>query len=147
MDGLSSATGVIAVASIAIQLVDSIDKLSTFWNSIKDAPEEISGIAIDLWLLASVLTEIAVEAQHVTPDPSLEAVLQNCQLKVNTLVSILHDIKVGFCFSKCSHPKVDSSECGTQIREIEKVPGNVGEAQKHFGVSTTEATQVVAPAF
>ena len=96
MDGLSSAASVIAVASIAIQLVDSVDKLAIFWNAVKDAPEDIHGIAIDLRLLASVLNEIVLEAQHLPPDASLEAVLQNCRLKVNTLTSIVTGIENGF---------------------------------------------------
>ena len=96
MDGVSSAAGVIAVASIALQLVDSINKLAAFWNNVKDAPEDVHSIAVDLNLLTSILTEIASEAQHVELDTSLVAILQDCQLKVTTLTSILHGIERGF---------------------------------------------------
>jgi len=82
MEGLSTAASVIVVVSLTIQLAESVKKLRDFWNSIKQAPEDIRAIATDLELLSSVLAEIACEAQHVEPDASLVAVLGGCSIKV-----------------------------------------------------------------
>ena len=41
MDGLSAAASGIAVASLAIQLVDSVREIRRFFRTLKDAPEEL----------------------------------------------------------------------------------------------------------
>lgn len=96
MDGLSAASSGIAVVSIAIQLAESFKKLHDFWKSIKEAPEDIRDISVDLELLSSVLTQIAYEAQHVEPDAALIAALNGCSVKVKTLTTLLNEIEPGF---------------------------------------------------
>lgn len=73
------------MVSLAVQLADSVKKLCEFWNSVRDAPEDVRAISTELELLMSVLTEIAAGAQHVEPDVALIAVLKHCTLKVKTL--------------------------------------------------------------
>ena len=95
MDGLTSAASVISVASLAVQLAGSVKKLCEFWGSVKEAPEEVRAITTDLKLLSSVLSEIALESQHVGFDVTMAAVLTNCTVKVRTLSVILDSIEPG----------------------------------------------------
>ena len=96
MEGLSAAASGIAVVSIAIQLAESVRKLCDFWSSIKEAPEDIRTISIDLGLLSSVLTRIAYEAQHIGPEANLVAALKGCWSQVESLTALLNEIEPGF---------------------------------------------------
>jgi hypothetical protein len=46
MDGVSAASAVIAVVSIAIQLLDSAKRLHTFVATIEDSPADIQDLAL-----------------------------------------------------------------------------------------------------
>lgn len=67
MDGICGASSVIAIISLAIQLGDSIKKLSDFWQSMKGAPREIKLIISDLSVLASLVDVIQHEAESSKP--------------------------------------------------------------------------------
>ena len=100
MDGLSGAASGIAVVSLAIQLGDGIKKLCDFWDSVKEAPDDVRAITADLKLLSSVLAEIASEEQHFEPDPTLETALKACCDNVTKLVRIANDMEPGFASKK-----------------------------------------------
>ena len=99
-EGLATAASGIAVLTVAVQLAQSIKKLSDFWSSIKEAPEDIQAIATDVDLLSNVLTRIAHETQHVEPDTALEATLNGCRVKVGKLTALLDEIEPGFASSR-----------------------------------------------
>ena len=96
MDGLSAAASGIAVVSIAVQLAESFKKLHDFWKSIKEAPEDIRALSVDLEILSNVLIQIANETQHVEPDATLIAALNGCCVKIKELTRILNEIEPGF---------------------------------------------------
>ena len=96
MDGLSATASGVAVATIALQLAESVRKLHEFWNSVKDAPESIRAIAVDLELLSNVLADIASEAQHVDLDTSVGNILSTCTTKSQALHVILDNMGAGF---------------------------------------------------
>ena len=79
MDGLSSAAGVIAVASVAIQLADSVRQIYEFWESVQDAPENIRHIASDLRLLANVLNDTATCEERYGASETATELLSNCK--------------------------------------------------------------------
>ena len=101
MDGLSAAASGIAVASISLQLVENVRKLCNFWDSIRDAPEEVRAISSDMKLLSTALSRVAHEAQHVAPDAVLDSALDGCWVKVRSLTEIVDEIEPRFD-SKCS---------------------------------------------
>jgi hypothetical protein len=70
MDELSGVAGVIAVAWIAIQLADSIKNPCGFWESIKDAPEEIATLVHELKVLNLVLKKIHTNEGKFGADPT-----------------------------------------------------------------------------
>lgn len=94
------AAGVIGVASLAIQLADSVKKLSDFWKSVEEAPLDIQTIIADLDCLSLVLSEIANEAQQNQPNTTLEKVLNVCNANVKALNSIIHQFEPGFSSTK-----------------------------------------------
>ena len=96
MDGLSAAASSIAVVMLAVHLADSVQKLCSFWSSIRDAPEDIKPISLDLDLLSYVLTEIAFEAQHFGPDAISVAALEACSVRVRSFTTILEQIEPDF---------------------------------------------------
>jgi len=100
MDGLSTAASAIAVVSLGVQLAENVKKLYDFWDSIKEAPEDIRAISADLKLLSSGLTQIACEAQHVEPDVTLEDTLQVCSIRVKELTTLLNEIEPGFASTR-----------------------------------------------
>ncbi|KAL9116372.1 MAG: hypothetical protein Q9187_007104 [Circinaria calcarea] len=96
MDGLSAAASTMATVSLALQLANSTKKLYEFWNSIKDAPEDIHGISTDLEFLSSILQQIGLEAQYQPPDPGTQAALRFCFEKINAIGSLITDIEPDF---------------------------------------------------
>ena len=100
MEVLSAAASGMTVVTVAVQLAESFKKLCDFWNSMKDAPEDIRAISVDLEILSNVLIRIAHEAQHVGPDTTLIAALNGCSVKVKTLNKILNEIEPGFSSTK-----------------------------------------------
>ncbi|CAL8585139.1 hypothetical protein XPA_010719 [Xanthoria parietina] len=96
MDGLFTAAGGLAVVSVTLQLVDGINKLHDFWNSITEAPEDIKDNLDDLRLLSSVLTQTAHHQQRNPPDRTLEDVLNVCHAKAQGIIILLEEIEPGF---------------------------------------------------
>ena len=96
MDGLSVAASGMAVGSLAFQLGESIRQLHDFWDSIKEAADDIHTIKEDLWLLSSVLAEMANEMQHSGPDQTLTRALKACCDRANKLTDFTNDMEPGF---------------------------------------------------
>ncbi|EDN92350.1 predicted protein [Sclerotinia sclerotiorum 1980 UF-70] len=83
MDGLSGASAVFAVVSLAVQLAETIHKLVEFWKAVEDAPDNITRIFQELGLLSKILTQSHELAQcHSFSDIFDEALedLQNNSL-------------------------------------------------------------------
>lgn len=100
MEGFSAATSGIAVVSVAVHLAESFKKLCDFWKSIKEAPEDIRTMSVDLEFLSKVLTQIAHETEYIEPDPSFIAALDECRCKVKILNTIIDEIQPGFSSTK-----------------------------------------------
>lgn len=127
MDGLSGAASVIAVASIAIQLADSIKKLCDFWESIKDAPEEIATLVQELKLLDLVLKKIHVNEEKFGADPTTTAVLNRCAEKVNTLVAAMDTFQPGFASKKWQVRTWNSFKVTLQSKKFHNFRLSLGE--------------------
>ena len=99
MDGLSGAVSVITVISVAVQLGDSIYKLSKFLKLIQNAPKEMQALLNDLDRLRQILAEVALIAemqgrQDSAPAPSvtLFAALEECQRRFQSLEACAYEI-------------------------------------------------------
>ena len=120
MDGLSAAASGIAVVGIAIQLADSVKKLCDFWDSVKEAPDDIRMILTDLRLLSNVLAEIAYEEQHAEPDITLPLALNRCWSYVNILTALLDKMEPGFASRSCCVRKWTAVKAVMKSRDLAK---------------------------
>lgn len=107
MEPLSGAASVISVASLAIQICDSIKKVHEFWSSVEDAPSEIAQIAAELHISMQWLTIIANNYQRQpsfgqngtlvsTNDSAAIATLQLCMMNVQSLSKEISAIEIKF---------------------------------------------------
>ena len=87
----------IAVASIAIQLLNSTNTLSTFIRGVKDAPQELLRVASHLDLLGGILQIVVdlldqqalLEDQLIAVPESLHKSLQRCEESIVPLRKIV----------------------------------------------------------
>ncbi|MCJ1389076.1 hypothetical protein MMC18_001930 [Xylographa bjoerkii] len=86
MDG---ASGVMAVASLALQLVDSVKQLYDFWESVREAPSSITGLVEDLKIFSAMLEELQHDEEIFGPQKVTLLALESCRVKVNTLHALL----------------------------------------------------------
>ncbi|CAG8953604.1 hypothetical protein HYFRA_00010063 [Hymenoscyphus fraxineus] len=93
---MEAASSGIAVASIAIQLADSIKKLLEFWDSVQNAPTKVQTVLEDLDLLTSVLEDIHRVQVQCGADPNTTRLLHNCKEKMKPLFEILNELQTGF---------------------------------------------------
>jgi hypothetical protein len=89
MDGLSGASGVIAVVSVAIQLAECIKQLVEFGKAVEDAPPRISALFHALEVLESVLSHFHRINSRIAFDDVNEAVLNNCQQRISALLTTI----------------------------------------------------------
>lgn len=64
MEALGGAAGIIGVASLAIQVCEELKKVQYFWQSVKEAPDDIARISTELKLFMTWLTIIANNYQR-----------------------------------------------------------------------------------
>ncbi|MCJ1235045.1 hypothetical protein MMC14_003009 [Varicellaria rhodocarpa] len=103
MEGLSTASGVIAVLSLTVQLANSVKELYEFWSSIQEAPAEVRDIVANLKLLSCVLEniiEFEAGQNYINTDDTLKDVLESCGLKVRRFTDLVSSFEKGFVSKK-----------------------------------------------
>ncbi|MCJ1286495.1 hypothetical protein MMC26_005841 [Xylographa opegraphella] len=78
-----------AVASLALQLVDSVKQLCDFWESVQEAPSRIRGLVDDLKLFAAMLGELQHDEESFGPQKITLLALESCRVKINALHALL----------------------------------------------------------
>jgi hypothetical protein len=68
------------VVSLALQLAKGFIDLYDFWGSVKDAPEEVADILLDLRMLSRLLDELTMRKD---PSPHVRDALEHCGTKVD----------------------------------------------------------------
>jgi hypothetical protein len=89
MEALGAASGVIAIASIAIQLAETIQELVEFGKAVQDAPANIRALLQDLEVLRSTLLQIHRTSSRIGIDAVAETVLKECERKIYNLKMVL----------------------------------------------------------
>ncbi|CAG8960171.1 hypothetical protein HYFRA_00010650 [Hymenoscyphus fraxineus] len=139
MDGLSGAAGVIAVASIAIQLAEGIKKLCDFWESIKDAPEDIATLVQELRLLDLVLKKMHINEEKYGADPTTTAVLKRCAEKVNALVAAMDTFQPGFRVEEVASTYMEQLQGHTSKQKVPSFPAVVGRIENDIDPGTARS--------
>jgi len=102
MDPFSTAAAAISVLSLAIQLVDTVQKVKEFWKSIKDAPADVSDIVNELDCILSILQELGEQDGERGPPGNVLVVkaLQACGIYVRRLAACVRDLNPGLASGK-----------------------------------------------
>jgi len=75
---LGFVASVFSVASLAIQLGDSLQKACDFWDSIEDGPDDIRRVSAELRLLANFFHMLQYEHSSGSIDPVHEQLVKDC---------------------------------------------------------------------
>lgn len=117
MDGLSAAASGIAVVSIAIQMTDSIQKVSDFIESIQEAPEDMKSTFSELQILSSLLKDIRLQNPLLSTNSSAQAVLESLEQKISSFMDLVNRYKPGLN-SRSTGEKVECFQSGVETREV-----------------------------
>ena len=140
MDGLSAAASGIAVASLAIQLVDSVREIRRFFRTLKDAPEELDRLIDLLEHMELMLDNIG---KLVEPDtdisPSVLKAIQICEKALNKLGALIQKMKrdcsaqsplkksLGFFKLACKKEEVEEIE-----RQLDRAVSNLNMVMTYY---------------
>ncbi|KAG8529563.1 uncharacterized protein KY384_006200 [Bacidia gigantensis] len=96
---MTEVLGIIGVAPLAVQLIEKVDKLSSFLKSVKGAPKEFETLLTEATFLSETLQEFE-KLQNCQGEQSLSnglasRALKMCQDVCNTLQSILDEATDG----------------------------------------------------
>ncbi|TVY32214.1 hypothetical protein LSUB1_G008307 [Lachnellula subtilissima] len=95
MAELGVAASAISIASIAIQVGDSIIKLKDFWNHVKEAPEEIKWLMEEIETLGFVLSGVESSKAHSDPlhlEPAFaNRCLESCRKGASILEAVVKE--------------------------------------------------------
>lgn len=98
MAELGVAASAISIASIAIQVGDSILKLKTFWDHVKEAPEEIKYLIDEIETLNLVLSGFSSDETPNGPlsiEPAFSSrCLELCRKGAGILETVVKEIDV-----------------------------------------------------
>jgi len=129
MDGLSGASGVIAVVSVAVQLAESIKQLVEFGKAVEDAPPRISALFHDLEVLESVISEFRRIDGRITFNGVNEVVIKNCQQKVSTLQTTIQPAILKLKSNKVASRKWVAFKITLKGEEIQSLQKSIEEAK------------------
>lgn len=90
------ALGVIGVASFAIQLTDSIQKLIHLLGLIQDAPQDLQTVLSDLRILFQILNDITIHHQEHAANGAIEAASGLLLGKVTSFTALITKHESGF---------------------------------------------------
>ncbi|KAF7947472.1 hypothetical protein EAE96_008559 [Botrytis aclada] len=132
MDGLSSASAVFAVVSVAVQLAETIHKLVDFWKAVEDAPDNVASIFRELELLSKILTQSHEVAQLHSFSDILDEALKDCCSKILKLHSKVEVTRLKLNSSKLRKRKWAAWKIVFQKSEIDSLQKSISEARTNI---------------
>jgi hypothetical protein len=129
MEGVGAASGVIAIASFAIQLAETINKIVAFGKAVQDAPVRLRALFHDLEVLAAVISHIQHLNGHVAFDNVNENALRNCQTKISNLYKIIDQAQLRFKSKSRVRRKWGAFKISLQEDEIQTIQRSIEEAK------------------
>lgn len=88
------AGGVLGSVSLLIQLIDTVEALRAFWESVQDAPRRIASIVVDLKRLRGLLEDRATSLP--APSKLFLDVVSQYESKIAPLENIIEELEPGF---------------------------------------------------
>ena len=93
----------ISVGSLAIQLVESLQKIHRFWKRVDGAPKDIGDTIEELQILGRILDGLINQPQSIhrnVPSTSLQVCLQHCCKVLDDLKPIVEKLHTDLLGSK-----------------------------------------------
>jgi hypothetical protein len=129
MDGVSSASGIFAIVSLAIELASAIKKIVEFGKAVEDAPTHICAIFHDLEVLAAVISQIQQINDHAAFDNVSEKALKSCHAKVIILQSKIHKAQLNLKSKSPVRRKWGAFNITLKKDEIQSLQRSIEEAK------------------
>lgn len=101
MEALGGAASVIGVVSLALQVCEELKKVQVFWQSVKEAPDDIAQFCTEIDIFMTWLTIIANKYQrhgfrHESPDEvAATNALKLCLATVHDMNDRVKDLESG----------------------------------------------------
>jgi hypothetical protein len=148
MDGLSAAASGMAVASLAIQLVDSVREICRFFRTLKDAPEELIRLLDLLEHMELMLDNIGKLVERDSDiSPSVLKAIQTCEKALNKLGALIQKVKressaqsplkrsLGFFKLACKKEEVEEIET-----QVDRAVNNLNLVMTYYPVHLKPST-------
>jgi len=129
MDGLSSASAVFAVVSVAAKLAEGIKKLHEFRKAVQNAPEHVSTLFNEFDSVGTILAMCHDVGRESELDKASESVLLECEKHVADLLAKLQKSSISF-ESSSRRKRALSRFCHALKRdEIEPIRASIANAK------------------
>jgi len=132
MDGLSVASGAIAVVSLAAQIGSGIKKLCDFWTSVQDSPKDVRTIIKQLNIISHIVNDIREGASAPQPYSraltSTHAALDSCAESIETLEEMVAESQSRLASRKKSRrtwAAIRIAWNGDRLKKYQHVPGEM----------------------
>lgn len=133
MDGVSSA---FAVVSLAIQLVETGEKISTFLTSVQDAPREVIKLRQTLDQINSTLKQVGhlLEQQYMVlrlpgSPVFITNALETCEIRIKTLEDVIQKAKTVMDHRNRVHRSWAAIRFVWKKEDIREMQGQLRDAQ------------------
>jgi hypothetical protein len=116
----------LGIASFAIQLVDSIKEIKDFFESVKEAPEDVKIAIRHIEIISKILSDIRFgdEIPQISPATALEC-SELCRSSLNVLKGVITE------FQRCMnmHRRFGAVKFVLQKEKLEKLTKRLESAQ------------------
>jgi hypothetical protein len=129
MAALGVAASGIGIASLAIQVGDSILKLKSFWEAVKEAPEDIKHLIDEIEILSLVLSEIGKESDEGEEPPIASALASKCQELCRGGLGALQDVVHELGSEMKKRKRVGSVKAVLKKETVDKLKDRLRSAQ------------------
>ncbi|KZF20330.1 hypothetical protein L228DRAFT_250007 [Xylona heveae TC161] len=127
--------GAIGVVSLALQLIESIDKIQKFIKSLKKAPEHIRSISGSLEDISDVLDAIREDQLVYEGNKSIKKALLRCEKCINDIRTIIETLEPGFSSTHRISRVWTAIQTSRADEDIQKIERRLEAAKTTLGLA------------
>ena len=133
MDGVSTA---FAVVSLAIKLVETGEKISSFLASVQDAPSEVSKLGQSVDQLNGTLKQVSylLEQQYLVlrlpgSPVFITNALENCEKRIKMLENTISKARTAMDYRNCVHRSWAAIKFGWKKEDVREMQSQFRDAE------------------
>jgi len=138
MDGLSGASSVIAVVSVAIQLAEGIKDIVELCKAIKATPADVDALCYELELLNTILLQVQKVVHQASPDSIFDNIFakasRHCTTKIIELQKRVVTVKNRLQSAKSPQRKWVAFKYQLVKPEIKSLQEAISDAKTSFSL-------------